>query len=118
MQALIRCSATRSSVLSSAAQWLTFIGMSDGHREMHVYRDLGRHPGAMVLTGTGRLTDGRDVAFVADVLEGEGVLEGLVLETDHLANFHALAAAVAHESGRSLLDVVEQMLAETAVTGT
>ena len=84
--------------------------MDDGHRELHVYRNLGRQPGAVTIAGTGRLADGREVGFLADVIESEGVQAGLVLECEALAGCHALAAAVARESGRALLDVIEQML--------
>ena len=79
---------------------------------MHVYRDIGRHPKATALAGSGRLRDGRQVEFVADVIEGEGVQAGLVLESGALAGCHALAAAVARETGQGLIDVIEQMLAE------
>jgi hypothetical protein len=82
----------------------------DGHSELHVYRNVGRHPKATVLAGTGRLSDGREVEFVADVIEGEGVQAGLVLDAGALAGCHALAAAVARETGQALIDVVEQML--------
>ena len=106
----IPCHAARNSVLSAAAEWLHSQGMIDGHTELHVYPDLGRHPKATVLAGTGRLADGRDVEFVADVIEGEGVHAGLVLEPGALAGCHELAAAVARESGQALIDVIEQML--------
>ena len=75
-----------------------------------VYTDskLVKNPGAAIMVGLAKKEDGTDVGFVFEVIPGQGVVEGVILQPSGTATYHKLESQYAKMNGMSLMDRLQQ----------
>ena len=76
----------------------------------YVYDDplLAKNHGASVMVGLAKKDNDEDVGFVIEVIPGQGVIEGIILQPSGTATYHKLESQYAISHGMSLLDRLHQ----------
>lgn len=86
--------------------WLIEQGFSFQHFSTHDDSMLARNDGATILIGDAKNSDDEYVGFVAEVAQ-ERLIEGALLRPYGIASRYREAALEAKDSGRSLIDVLQ-----------
>jgi len=97
--------------LDEAESWFSNEGIKSSSVIFSAYDEPGlvKNPGASVIVGSGKKTDGSDVGFVLEVAQGSGVIEGVYLEPYGIATHHRTASQTARMNGMPLMDVMQEM---------
>ena len=90
--------------------WFKSKGIKPSSTRHFVYQDpvLAKNPGAAIMVGIAKKEDGTDVGFVFEVIPGQGVVEGVVLQPHGTATYHKLESQYAKMHGMSLMDRLQQ----------
>ena len=95
--------------------WYISKGIKPSSVRHFIYEDsvLVKNPGAVIVVGIAE-TEGNDVAgladvgFVIEVIPGQGVVEGVVLQPHGTATYHKLESQYAKMRGMTLIDRLQQ----------
>ena len=90
--------------------WYISKGIKPSSVRHFVYTDskLVKNPGAAIMVGLAKKEDDEDVGFVFEVIPGQGVVEGVILQPSGTATYHKLESQYAKMHGMSLMDRLQQ----------
>jgi len=90
--------------------WYISKGIKPSSVRHFVYTDskLVKNPGAAIMVGLAKKEDDEDVGFVFEVIPGQGVVEGVILQPYGTATYHKLESQYAKMHGMSLIDRLQQ----------
>ena len=90
--------------------WFKSKGINPSSVRHFVYDDpvLVKNSGASIMVGLAKKEDGTDVGFVFEVIPGQGVVEGVVLQPHGTATYHKQESQYAKMHGMSLMDRLQQ----------
>jgi transcription antitermination factor NusG len=95
--------------------WYISKGIKPSSVRHFIYEDpvLVKNPGAVIVVGIAEKEDGdvaglADVGFVIEVIPGQGVVEGVVLQPYGTATHHKLESQYAKMHGMTLIDRLQQ----------
>ena len=90
--------------------WFKSKGIKPSSTRHFVYQDpeLVKNSGATIMVGLGDKEDGITVGFVFEVIPGQGVVEGVILQPSGTATYHKLESQYAKMHGMSLMDRLQQ----------
>ena len=90
--------------------WFKSKGIKPSSTRHFVYQDpeLVKNSGAIIMVGLGDKEDGTTVGFVFEVIPGQGVVEGVILQPSGTATYHKLESQYAKMHGMSLMDRLQQ----------
>jgi hypothetical protein len=101
--------------------WYISKGIKPSSVRHFVYTDskLVKNPGAAIMVGLAKKEDGKDfdlakeindedVGFVIEVIPGQGVVEGIILQPYGTATYHKLESKYAKMHGMTLIDRMQQ----------
>jgi hypothetical protein len=90
--------------------WFKSKGINPSTVRHFVYDDpvLVKNLGATIMVGLAKKDDGSSVGFVFEVIPGEGVVEGIVLQPSGTATYHKQESQYAKMNGMTLIDRLQQ----------
>jgi hypothetical protein len=95
--------------------WYKSKGINPSSVRHFIYQDpvLVKNPGAVIVVGIAETEDNdvaglADVGFVIEVIPGQGVVEGVVLQPPGTASYHKLESQYARMHGITLIDRLKQ----------
>jgi len=90
--------------------WFKSKGINPSSVRHFVYDDpvLIKNSGATIMVGLAKKEDGSDVGFVFEVIPGQGVVEGVILQPSGTATYHKLESQYAKMNGMTLIDRLQQ----------
>ena len=102
-------------VREDATPWFQSKDIKPSSVRHFIYEDsvLVKNPGAVIVVGIAEKEDGEvvglaDVGFVIEVIPGQGVVEGVVLQPYGTATHHKLESQYAKMHGMTLIDRLQQ----------
>jgi hypothetical protein len=102
-------------VREEAGPWFESKGIKPSSARHFIYEDpvLVKNPGAVIVVGIAEKEDGEvvglaDIGFVVEVIPGQGVVEGVVLQPHGTATYHKLESQYARMHGMTLIDRLQQ----------
>jgi hypothetical protein len=93
-----------------AKPWYKSKGINPSSIRHFVYEDpiLVKNYGASIIVGLAKKENGDDVGFVIEIIPGQGVVEGVVLQPYGTATYHKLESQYARMHGMTLIDRLKQ----------
>ena len=90
--------------------WFKSKGINPSSVRHFVYDDpvLVKNSGASIMVGLAKKEDGTDVGFVFEVIPGQGVVEGVILQPSGTATYHKQESQYAKMNGMTLMDRLQQ----------
>ena len=90
--------------------WFKSKGINPSSVRHFVYDDpvLVKNSGASIMVGLAKKEDGTDVGFVFEVIPGQGVVEGVILQPSGTATYHKQESRYAKMNGMTLMDRLQQ----------
>ncbi len=90
--------------------WFKSKGIMPSSVRHFVYEDpvLVKNYGASIIVGLAEKENGDDVGFVIEIIPGQGVVEGVVLQPYGTATYHKLESQYAKTHGMTLIDRLKQ----------
>ena len=90
--------------------WFKSKGINPSSVRHFVYDDpvLVKNSGASIMVGLAKKEDGTDVGFVFEVIPGQGVVEGVILQPSGTATYHKQEYQYAKMNGMTLIDRLQQ----------
>ena len=90
--------------------WFKSKGINPSSVRHFVYDDpvLVKNSGASIMVGLAKKEDGTDVGFVFEVIPGQSVVEGVILQPSGTATYHKQESQYAKMNGMTLMDRLQQ----------